>query len=146
MPFFLSGEADYWQVPERFRLVAEKVSGARIGYYLLGPDEEDTPIAMILEMPPGYVIPRHAHERHRFEVVLNGSIAVGDTVLHAGDVMTAGPGEQYGPKTAGPDGCTTVEVFRDRRSASVTVYEMPDGSLVPRDLTAADPIPDGFVG
>ena len=75
------------------------------------PEDEDAPAVVVLEMPPGYVLFRHAHVCHRFEVVLKGSMESGGRVLRPGDIMTAGPGEWYGPHVAGPDGCTTVEVF-----------------------------------
>ncbi len=74
-------------------------------------DDLGAPAAVVLDMPPGYVLFRHAHLCHRFEVVVKGSLRAGDRELGPGDVMTAAPGEWYGPHVAGPDGCTTVEVF-----------------------------------
>ncbi len=36
--------------------------------------------------------------------------------------------ELYGPKTAGPNGCTTVEVFAKAVGAYERITEEPDGS------------------
>jgi hypothetical protein len=86
-------------------------SGTRV--YVLDDDQEswESPAVVVLEMPPNYVLFRHAHVCHRFEVVVKGSLEAGGRILGPGDVMTARPGELYGPHTAGPEGCTTVEVF-----------------------------------
>jgi hypothetical protein len=75
------------------------------------PEASDAPAVVMLDMPPGYVLFRHAHICHRFEVVVKGSMRAGDRTLVAGDVMVARPGEFYGPHVAGPEGCTTAEVF-----------------------------------
>ena len=81
--------------------------------FVLDDDQEawQSPAVVVLEMPPDYVLFRHAHVCHRFEVVVKGSMEADGRTLVAGDVMTARPGELYGPHVAGPDGCTTVEVF-----------------------------------
>ena len=42
---------------------------------------------------------------------MRGSLRVDGRTLRPGDVMTARPGELYGPHVAGPEGCTTAEVF-----------------------------------
>jgi catechol 2,3-dioxygenase-like lactoylglutathione lyase family enzyme len=85
--------------------------GTRI--FVLADDDEqlDAPAVVMLEMPPGYVLFRHAHICHRFEVVVKGTLHADGRLLRPGDVMTARPGEMYGPHTAGPQGCTTAEVF-----------------------------------
>jgi hypothetical protein len=146
MPNYARDDPGYWQVPERFEPITAAVPDARLGYFLMGPDHEDTPTAVIFEMDPGFIIPRHAHESERFEVIVRGSLDVGDRILHVGDVMTAREGEFYGPKVAGPEGCTTVEVFSTRRGAEATLYELVDGSQVRRDLLVGEPRPDGIVG
>jgi hypothetical protein len=80
--------------------------------FVLGDEGDPTaPAVVVLDMPPGYVLFRHAHLCHRFEVVVKGTLRAGDDVLGPGAVMTAAPGEWYGPHVAGPEGCTTVEVF-----------------------------------
>lgn len=90
---------------------ATEPNGTRVFALADREDEWDAPAAVILEMPPGYVLFRHAHICHRFEVVVKGSLEAGGRTLGPGDVMTAKPREMYGPHTAGPEGCTTVEVF-----------------------------------
>ena len=64
-----------------------------------------------VKLPPNYVLIRHAHECYRVEVIIEGTVHVGDRVLRAGDVSVSGPGIAYGPHTAGPTGCLTVEIF-----------------------------------
>jgi hypothetical protein len=85
--------------------------GTRVFVLADQPDAWDAPAVVMLEMPPNYVLFRHAHICHRFEVVVRGSLEADGRILGPGDVMTARPGELYGPHTAGPDGCTTAEVF-----------------------------------
>jgi hypothetical protein len=82
---------------------------------------------VVLDMPPNYVLFRHAHPCHRFEVVVKGSMRSGDAVLRPGDVMTASPGEWYGPHIAGPDGCTTVEVFATLEGVFRVLAESDEG-------------------
>src|SRR3546814_1507258 len=63
-------------------------------------------------MPPGCRLPRHAHNTHRMEIVVRGSIITPDgEELRPGDVSLSGPGEFYGPLFAGSEGCLTIEIF-----------------------------------
>jgi hypothetical protein len=119
----------------------EQYGGTRaaLANFLLGPDAPGTPRVLVLEMEPGFVIQRHSHGCERFEIIVGGSLYVGDDVLRAGDVMTARAGEFYGPKVAGPDGCVTAEVFAHQH-ASEPLYECADGTTStsrPPDETAA---------
>jgi anti-sigma factor ChrR (cupin superfamily) len=102
-------------------------SGTRV--YVLDDDQEswDSPAVVVLEMPPNYVLFRHAHVCHRFEVVVKGSLEAGGRILGPGDVMTARPGELYGPHTAGPEGCTTVEVFGSLEGVFRVLAPMAEG-------------------
>ena len=105
--------------------------GLRLSYFPVGdPTQKETSTALILEMPPGYVLRRHAHDCHRVEVVVKGSIDVGDRVLYPGDVMVVGPGEMYGPHTAGPEGCTSVEIFGSQAGVGRVTYDTPNGPEV----------------
>ena len=102
------------------------MNGTRV--FVLADDEAwDAPAAVILEMPPGYVLFRHGHICHRFEVVIKGSLQASGKMLGPGDVMTARPGEMYGPHTAGPEGCTTVEVFGTLEGVYRVIANAPDG-------------------
>lgn len=86
--------------------------GIDLGVVVLGEKAANPPSVMLLQLPPGHVLERHAHDTHRMEVVVKGSIITPDgRELRAGDVSTSGPGEFYGPLTAGAEGCTSVEIF-----------------------------------
>jgi hypothetical protein len=82
----------------------------------------------MVEYPPNYVLPRHSHGSGRLELVVRGSIQVGEDVLGPGDIMTAGADEFYGPHTMGPDGCTTMEVAAVRGGRLLT-FETPGGAM-----------------
>lgn len=120
-------DPEYWQVPEARRGTSERLDDVRLGYFLLGEDAPETPRVLVMDMQPGFVIPRHAHGCERFEVVVKGSLHVGDDVFGPGDVLTAHADEFYGPKLAGPEGCMTVEVFA-QQGPSAALYELDDGS------------------
>jgi hypothetical protein len=81
----------------------------------------------MLQMPPNYRLFRHGHICHRFEVVVKGSLEAGGKILKPGDVMTARPGELYGPHVAGPEGCTTAEVFGSHEGVYRVIAESDDG-------------------
>ena len=100
--------------------------------HVLGdPADESAPATLIFTMAPNSVLPRHAHSCERFEVVLEGSLKVEDNELELGpgDVMIARPGEAYGPHTAGPEGCRTLEIFSTLAGAHSILFETPDGIL-----------------
>ncbi len=143
MPNYSMDDEEYWQVPEHMAAIPEVAEelGVRTSVFALGdPLAEQTPVALVLDMPPGYELGRHAHPCERFEVVVRGSILAGDRMLGPGAVMTAGPNELYGPKTAGPDGCTTVEFFATMSGTYMRVTEGADGLEVRNvleDLAAA---------
>jgi hypothetical protein len=97
--------------------------------HVLADDDDavDAPAVVMLEMPPDYVLFRHAHICHRFEVVVKGTLRAGDRTLYPGDVMSARPGEWYGPHVAGPEGCTTAEVFGTLDGVFRVLAETADG-------------------
>jgi hypothetical protein len=68
-------------------------------------------------------------------------LRAGDRQLGPGDTMTAGPGEWYGPHVAGPEGCTTVEVFSNLDGVFRVLAESPDGPRV-FDFRAGERPPD----
>ncbi len=43
--------------------------------------------------------------------------------------MISPPGVAYGPHMAGPEGCTTFEVFSNHRASYVPILEMPEGPV-----------------
>jgi hypothetical protein len=135
--YSMDEDPDYWQAPERFRALFEKVRsfGLRASYFPLGDAGNDsTPVAVVVEMPPGFVIMRHAHPCDRFEVIVRGTLGAEDRTLHPGDVMVSKAGELYGPKTAGKEGCTTIEVFGNALGVTQRIEERADGSTVTVDL------------
>ena len=139
--YSMDDDPDYWQAPERFRALFERVQsfGLRASYFPLGdPDNDATPVAVTVEMPPGFTIMRHAHPCDRFEVIVRGTLKDGDRILRAGDVMTSKAHEMYGPKTAGKDGCTTIEVFGNAPGVTQRIEERPGGRVEAVDLTQLD--------
>jgi hypothetical protein len=81
---------------------------------------------------------RHAHPCDRFEVIVRGTLEAEDRTLRVGDVMTSKAGELYGPKKAGKDGCTTIEVFGTAAGVTKRIEERADGSTVTVDLEQFD--------
>jgi anti-sigma factor ChrR (cupin superfamily) len=131
MGTYLVDQPNYWnRIPPGLEgvIAASDAEGLMSSVYALGADSDaSTPMAAVLKMPPGYVLPRHAHPCDRFEVIVQGSLAVGNQILTAGDVMTAESGKFYGPHTAGEEGCITVEVFSSRRGSHVLLVETESG-------------------
>ena len=75
--------------------------------------EEDTFRMCIpdVRMPPNQIWPLHWHADWMFIVVLDGSILIGDWVMHRGDVLVTEPNVEYGPLVSGPSGSQILEVF-----------------------------------
>jgi anti-sigma factor ChrR (cupin superfamily) len=139
--YSMDDDPGYWQAPGRFRALFEKMHslGVRVSYFPLGDaDNDSTPVAVVVEMPPGFVIMRHAHPCARFETIVRGTLEAADRTLHVGDVMTSAAHELYGPKTAGKDGCTTIEVFGTAAGVTRRIEERPDGSVETVDLQQFD--------
>jgi len=133
MPFYSMEEDAYWeQMPPALKhLQSESAGHFRVVYFVLGDETEPTtPTVAVLEMFPGCVITRHAHTCERFEIVIKGSLDVGERVLHPGDVMVSHAGQEYGPHTAGADGCTTLEVFGTYEGSYTPIYPGPDGPVM----------------
>jgi anti-sigma factor ChrR (cupin superfamily) len=130
----------FWsRCPEALKPLAQGGLGA--SYFLLGAEKDNPPTVIALRMAPNWTTVRHAHEGWRMEIVVQGTLDVGERVLKPGDVMLSEPGEAYGPHTAGPEGCVTFEVFTSYRDSHVTLLEGADG-LVALDLTT----PEGLSG
>ena len=115
---------------ERWKILraATLAVGMQIGALVMSDDDndEDAPGVIMLALPPGGKIGRHAHDCHRVEVVVSGTLDVGGgRVLEPGDVMVTRPGQFYGPHYAGPEGSLTVEIFS--RSAGFSTIADPDG-------------------
>jgi hypothetical protein len=125
--FFTHGPA--WA--EWVRIGTEAL-GMKISNFVLGDsDDREAPVASLLFLPPGHRLPRHAHNCYRAEVIVRGSLHVGDTVLHPGDVSFSAPHEAYGPHVAGPTGSLSVEIFS--KAAAILAEPDPAGPQ-PEDL------------
>ena len=86
---------------------------SRIANFVMSddPDDPEAPLASLLWLPPAFVLPRHSHNCHRVEVIVQGSVTIDGQVLRPGDVSVSGPDEFYGPNIAGPTGSLSVEIF-----------------------------------
>ena len=147
MPYYSHEDPGFWDIgPESMRwmkVIAEAINVKFARFPLGDPEDEDTPFASLLFMPPGYELWRHKHECHRVEVIVKGSLQVGDRTFGPGDVMTSEPGQAYGPHVAGPDGALTVEIFSTRRGVQFEFDADPDPRVTDffRSLLA-DPDPE----
>jgi hypothetical protein len=119
MPYYSIEDDGFWNIgPESMnwmRVVAEAIDVKFARFPLGDPEDESTPFASVLCMPPNYELWRHKHDCYRFEAIITGSIRVGDQTFGPGHVMTSAPFEAYGPYFTGPEGCVTVEIFSARR-------------------------------
>ena len=135
--YSMDHDPGFWQAPERFQPLLASMADvpSNASFFAMGDaDVEATPVAVVFDMEPGYVITRHAHPCERFEVVVRGWIDTGERILYPGDVMTSHAGEFYGPKTAGPEGCTTVEVFATTTGVYERIEEGSDGGAITQNL------------
>ena len=100
-----------------------QAEGIDLGLSLMGDPADNPAAAVLLKMPPGHVLDRHAHATHRVEIVISGSVILPDgRVMRPGDVSVSAPHEFYGPLTAGPEGSLSVEIF----GASSGLAPIPD--------------------
>jgi hypothetical protein len=65
-------------------------------------------------------------------------------VASVGDTFTADPHTLYGPHTAGPDGCTTIEVFSAVEGMFRLLSEDEDGRVTETDSRLGQHAP-GYV-
>ncbi len=115
------------------------LDGIALSRFVLGkPGEGDPPAVTALRMTPGYVLPRHTHDCYRMEIVVQGALEVEGRTLKPGDIMISEPRVFYGPHTAGPDGCITMEIFSNYHGAQSTFMEGPSGELVECNITTEE--------
>jgi hypothetical protein len=79
------------------------------------PDDPAAPTFVITRLPANGVLPPHHHESTFVDVVVQGSVKVGDKWYHPGDVRCLAWGVDYGPSEAGPEGVTLLEFYADGR-------------------------------
>lgn len=135
MPAHRFGEEGFWDLgPEslKWMSVASEALGVKLARFAMGdPEDGATPFASVLFMPPGYELWRHKHDCYRVEIVVSGTLDVGEgRVLGPGDVMTSAPGEFYGPHIAGPEGSVTVEIFSSRDGMQFKLEDNPDPAVL----------------
>jgi hypothetical protein len=128
----------FWSLgPEVLEVVREAAAPfeLRLSFFALGdPDDPGTAVANMLEMPPNFVLPRHAHDCERLEMVVRGTLEVDGEILRPGDISLARPMEMYGPHVAGPEGCVTLEFFSSMQGVGQVILDTPDGPEVTRYL------------
>jgi|SRR6266540_6443587 hypothetical protein len=129
MAFISMDDPTFWsRCPKELEhLVQGGLTG--LSYFLLGERKDNPPTVVALRMGPGWVLPRHAHDCYRFEIVTQGTLDVGERILKTGDVMISEPGIAYGPHVAGPEGCTTFEIFSNHKASYVTLLDLPEGPV-----------------
>jgi anti-sigma factor ChrR (cupin superfamily) len=140
---YATTDPGFWgRFPEHLKYMdnAAKLMGVEGATFVLGdPNDETAPAMAVMKMPPNFVLSRHSHRAERVEVIVSGSLDVGDRVLGPGDVMTAGYEEPYGKHVAGPEGCITVEIFSTLSGMHQTMFETPDGMQFV-DLASAEDV------
>jgi len=82
-------------------------------------------IVMAIEYAPDFYVAAHRHATGHVEVILEGSLQVGDHWERPGDMRVVPANCSYGPLQAGPEGCKGLEFFPDRRAVLPTV-DNPD--------------------
>jgi hypothetical protein len=85
-------------------------------------------VMLAIEFEPGFSVAPHHHPTGHIEVILEGSLYIGDHLELPGEVRVSPPYESYGPLVAGPDGCKCLEIFPDRR-AVLPIVDDPAASV-----------------
>ena len=119
----------------------------RFAAFPLGDGDHD-PVVVIVEYAPGCVIGAHHHRSDYFSMVLRGEMDITRRHEEVGAMRHVRATTVYGPLVVGPEGCTVLEVFEDRktfvephftssRSASAPV----SASALAPGVAAAEPMP-----
>ena len=130
---YKQSDPDFWKTgPDHLewsRVGTESIGMNEANWVLAGDQTDDEAVlAKMLWMPPGYRLFRHAHDCHRLEVVVKGSLDVGGgTILGPGDVSVSEPHQFYGPHIAGPEGALTMEIFTRQVAQYPELESEPQG-------------------
>lgn len=134
MSMFLSmADPNFWgRMPEEVGAIdrAGGNEGLKMSYFTLGKIADNPMFVTPLRMEPGYILPRHAYDCHRMELIVQGSMDVGERVLGPGDVMITEPGVLYGPHIAGPEGCTAFDICSEFEGGHRLLLQDEAGELV----------------
>jgi hypothetical protein len=144
MATFHYGQPDYFRAAtspsEVWRRELALAAGTELASIHVGvPDDEHAPVAALMQLPADYVLPKHAHDCYRVEVLISGQLSGphGEAVS-PGDIRTSAPGEFYGPYTAGPDGAVSVEIFSAANRRTIWAPDLdPESAQTAALLTAA---------
>jgi hypothetical protein len=130
MTIYRQTDPSIWENgPEFLQWVRSPERASEISMFNMStdPEDPDAPMAMLLRLPPGYVLQRHGHDCYRVEVLIEGSLTVeGGHVLEPGDVSVTEPHVFYGPHIAGPEGSLSVEIF-SRSTSVAALFENDEG-------------------
>ncbi|HSY16087.1 MAG TPA: hypothetical protein VK816_08885 [Jatrophihabitantaceae bacterium] len=85
-------------------------------------------VMLAIEFQPGFYVAPHHHRTGHIEIVLEGSLYIGDHLEGPGDIRVSPPYESYGPLKAGPEGCKCLEIFSDR-SAVIPIVDDPNAAV-----------------
>ncbi|GMV56403.1 MAG: hypothetical protein AMXMBFR6_22080 [Betaproteobacteria bacterium] len=108
---------------------------------------DDTPIvnrspqAALIEKPPGSIVPPHFHCVNQFQVVVDGTGAIGRHAIRSGSVHYSGAYTGYGPIIAGKSG---ISYFTLRAQFDFGAYYLPASKAklknVEREFVVTDDI------
>lgn len=142
MAFLSIDDPDFWgrnpEEMERMYQAGYGQEGITSSCFLLGTRKDNPAAVAALRMEPGFVLQRHAHDCYRFEIIVQGSLEVGDRILTAGSVMITEPGVLYGPHVAGREGCTTFEILSDYEGGNRLMLEVEPGKVVTFNMLAPE--------
>jgi hypothetical protein len=127
MPFMSIDDTEFWKnCPPELEPISKSMegTGGGVAYFVMGEAKADAPTVVGLRMAPNWILPRHAHDCYRFEIVVQGTLDVGERILKVGDVMVSEPNIFYGPHVAGPEGCTTFEIFSNHHASHEAILEL----------------------
>ena len=77
--------------------------------------EPGTAAILCIDYQPGFFVAAHKHRTGHVELIVDGSLRVGDQWEHKGDIRVVPAGVSYGPIQAGDQGCKGMEFFADRK-------------------------------
>lgn len=96
----------HWNTEERLATPAGEAASWRLGY----DDDPTRPGFMHVRWGPGEGAPEHRHKSWTANIVIQGTLKIGETWYEAGAVALIEPNIWYGPLEAGPDGAELIEI------------------------------------
>ena len=73
MPFMSIDDPEFWKnCPQGLELISKSMegTGGGVAYFVMGEPKDNAPTVVAPRMAPNWVLPRHAHDCYRFEVVV----------------------------------------------------------------------------